>query len=330
MYYASQQAYASQQTYAPQQQTYAPQAYEPQQAYRQQAYADQCASPAQYGYKPQYTYTPQYGTYQYDMYAPQFGGPTQHTAAASQQSGFAVWDAAELDALDDMEELPEEAAQDDVKAKKQSKLSPGARKALSAVQNIFFWGFCIVLVVGSVLFAVSNDPKKSYLGYRTYSVKTESMTPKADGSSPPGGFCRGDMIIVKMVTNPAEIKVNDVITFNPSVKEEDNQLFLTHRVVNILTELGDKQGLWFVTKGDFNNSEDPPIPAGMLIGKKVLSIPKVGSFLQKVRENFALAIATIVCFFACIILFRWYFAKPKEKPVRAPEMPSSKPILAAA
>ena len=329
MYYASQQAYAPQQAYTPQQQTYAPQ------AYGQQAYADQYAPPAQsqYAYTPQYnTYTPQYGAYtpQFDAYAPPYGSPMQHGAAAPQQSGFATWDAAELDALDDMEEVPEEAAQDGTKSKKQSKLSPGARKALSVVQNIFFWGFCIVLVVGSVLFAVSNDPKKSYLGFRTYSVKTESMTPKADGSSPPGGFRRGDMIIVKMVSNPAEIKVNDIITFNPSVKEEDNQLFLTHRVVNVLTELGDKQGLWFVTKGDFNNSEDPPIPADMLIGKKVFSIPKVGSFLQKVRENFALAITTIICFFACIIMFRWYFAKPKKKLVKAPEMPSPKPILAAA
>jgi signal peptidase I len=136
------------------------------------------------------------------------------------------------------------------------------------------------------------------------------------------------MIFVQMVNDPKEIKVNDIITFNPSVKAEDANLFLTHRVVDIITELRGKQGLWFVTKGDFNPSEDPPIPADMLIGKKVFHVPKVGAFLQIVRDNFVLAIITIVCLFATVIMFKWYLAKPKEKENKM-AAPVEKPVLQA-
>ena len=196
-------------------------------------------------------------------------------------------------------------------AEQTSKPDTKASKALRAVSEVFFWVICIALVAGAVAFAVSRDPRKDILGYRTYNVKTESMTPQPDGSSPPGGFRAGDLIIVK-TTEAKDIKVNDIITFNPSVREEDNQLFLTHRVVGILDELGGKPGIYFVTKGDYNNSEDPPISSNMLIGKKVFSIPKIGAFMQMVQDNFALAITTILCFFACIFMFKWYFAAPKK------------------
>ncbi|MCL2298951.1 MAG: signal peptidase I, partial [Firmicutes bacterium] len=250
----------------------------------------------------------------------QLAAPAQFAAT----NPFTEWDFDELGP--EAEEAPPESPSQAVPepAAKKGKLSPKARKTLKLVQNTLFWAVCILLVAGSVLFAVSKDPRKNYLGYRIYSVKTESMTPKADGSSPPGGFRRGDLIIVKMC-GPSSIKVNDIITFNPSTKEEDNQLFLTHRVVDVKTELAGKPGTYFVTKGDFNNSEDPPISAEMLIGKKVFSIPKVGSFLQKVRENFTLSIITILCFFACIFMFKWYFSSPKKKAGAAEETKPPQP-----
>ena len=321
MYYMPQQGYAQQQGYLPQQgyaqqQGYMPQqgyaqqqGYLPQQGYAQQAYTQYPAYAPQAAYTPQYAYASQYA------YTPQFDAPAQPVAPAQPAAASPyAWDFDDFDleSAQQAEFQPEGFGEVLPRAEtKERKLNPQAKKALSVAQNILFWAVCIVLVAGSVLFAVSKDPKKNYLGYRIYSVKTESMTPKADGSSPPGGFRRGDLIMVKMC-GPAEVKVNDIITFNPSVKDEDNQLFLTHRVIEIKTELAGRPGTYFVTKGDYNNSEDPPISAEMLIGKKVASIPKVGTYLQKVRENFTLAIITIVCFFACIFMFRWYFSAPKK------------------
>ena len=277
-----------------------PQGYAPQQGYAQ-AYAPYPAYPAPY---PQYPAYPQTYAQQYD-YAPPY------EPIAQPECSYHAWSYDQYESEAAQPALEETAPEEP--APKASKLSPQAQKALKVAQSILFWAVCLVLVVGSVLFAVSRDPRKSYMGYRIYSVKTESMTPKADGSSPPGGFRRGDLIMVKMC-GAKDIKVGDIITFNPSTREEDNQLFLTHRVVEIKDEVAGKPGTYFVTKGDYNNSEDPPIPAEMLIGKKVFSVPKAGNFLQKVRENFALAIITIVCFFACIFMFRWYFSVPKKKP----------------
>jgi signal peptidase I len=198
------------------------------------------------------------------------------------------------------------------------------RKTLSAIGNLLFWMFCIALVVGSALFAVSRDPNKSYWGYRTYNVLTASMTPtvQADGTTPPGGFKKGALILIRMC-KPEDIAVGDIITFNPSPNDTENTRYLTHRVVEIKTELGGKPGVFFVTKGDRNNDADPPISGDMLIGKKVFSIPGAGGFLQNVREHFALAIVCVVCFFGAIFMLRWYFAKPPEED--EPEQPAEAP-----
>jgi signal peptidase I len=200
------------------------------------------------------------------------------------------------------------------KRQKEAKPQTKTRKVIRAFSNILFWVTCITLVLGSIMFATSSDPRKAYFNtYRTYNVLTGSMTPRADGTSPPGGFNAGDVIIIKMC-KPEDIKVGDIITFNPSANDESNTMYLTHRVVKILDELGGKPGIYFVTKGDANNSEDPPISGSVLIGKKVFHIPAVGGFLQKVRNNFPFAVATVICFFGFIFMLRWYFAKPKEAP----------------
>lgn len=200
----------------------------------------------------------------------------------------------------------------------------GARRAVQIGSGALFWVMCVVLVVGSILFATSNNPQKSYFNYRTYNVLTQSMTPRADGTSPPGGFRAGDVILVQMCKAEA-IKVGDIITFNPNPNDATATSYLTHRVVEVLDELGGKPGVYFVTRGDANNSDDPPISGDMLIGKKVAAIPHVGGFLQKVREHFAVASITVVCFFAFIIMARWYFAKPKELQTRAYPYPA--PIM---
>ena len=197
-----------------------------------------------------------------------------------------------------------------------------ARKLLKIVFNSFFWLICIAMVTGSVLFAVNSDPRKSYFNYRFYNVLTESMTP--DENSPPGGFGKNAVILIRMC-KPEEIKAGEIITFNPDARDENNTLYLTHRVVEIKNELGGKQGLFFVTRGDANHADDPPISGDMVIGKKVFHIPKIGGWLQKVREHFVLAIITVVCFFACILMFRWYFTAPKQ--TKQPGVPELGRIL---
>ncbi|MCD6247847.1 MAG: signal peptidase I [Hadesarchaea archaeon] len=85
-----------------------------------------------------------------------------------------------------------------------------------------------------------------------------------------GGFERGDLIVVKGVSSPEEIKLGDVIVYN----SEDSKIPIVHRVVQIENLDGE---IFFTTKGD-----NPRILAteevsfDNVIGKVVFVIPKLG------------------------------------------------------
>ena len=184
------------------------------------------------------------------------------------------------------------------------------RKLMRGISSLIFVLLCLSLVGGPLLFAMSDDPQKNYFGYRIYNVVTSSMTPKEDGSSPPGGFKEGTVILVKLCA-PEEIRVGDIITFNPSVGDSGKNTFLTHRVVEIKQGQNGEDGIFFVTQGDANNSPDPPISGSMVIGKKVFHIPFSGDALQWIRSNFVLSMIIFCSFFATVFMLRWYFAKPE-------------------
>ena len=76
----------------------------------------------------------------------------------------------------------------------------------------------------------------------------------------------GDLVVVQD-TEPDQIEIGDVIRYY------DGGMSVIHRVVDIETERG---RLYFVTRGDANNIDDDPVPAELLNGKVVLTIPKLG------------------------------------------------------
>jgi signal peptidase I len=53
-------------------------------------------------------------------------------------------------------------------------------KIAKIVFNILFYALCLAIIAGSAVFAFSNDPHKSYGGFRLYYDKTESMVPPKD------------------------------------------------------------------------------------------------------------------------------------------------------
>ncbi|MDR1797013.1 MAG: signal peptidase I [Clostridiales Family XIII bacterium] len=175
---------------------------------------------------------------------------------------------------------------------------------MRAAANVVVIGICVLIVAASVIFALSKNPDKSYFGYRFYHVMTTSMEPQPGGKA--GGFHAGDIIVVKR-TAPEEIRPGDIITFQPG---DDARVSLTHRVVRILDEANGEEGLYFVTKGDANNAEDPPIPAEKLVGRKIFTIPKAGLVLQTIKAGavpFSVLCGAVICFFAALTYF---FKKP--------------------
>lgn len=121
------------------------------------------------------------------------------------------------------------------------------------------------------------------VGLRPFVVLSGSMEPE---------YHVGSLIYVKD-TAPEDIEVGDPITF---VLNKDLTV-ATHRVVEI-----DDQAQHFITKGDANEFKDAnPVHFNNLIGKPVMTIPKIGYFVNYIQnppgKYLAIAFAAL-----CILL----------------------------
>lgn len=93
----------------------------------------------------------------------------------------------------------------------------------------------------------------------------------------------GDVALVQM-TAPETIRVGDIIRFR------SGEAAIVHRVVAIQP---DGQGGVFVTRGDANNADDPPIPADALDGRVILVVPRLGWIGIGVRQVVAWCLALL-------------------------------------
>ena len=155
-------------------------------------------------------------------------------------------------------------------------MSENKGKKQGKVGNIIGIILCVILVpilLVNVIMIVKGliNPSKvpSIGGYSPLIVLTDSMYPNIK---------RGDLIITK-AADAKDVKVGDVISFFDP--DGSGTSVLTHRVVELVEEDGK---LFFRTKGDANNSEDPSLaPAENLIGlyqSKINGAGNVAMFLQ--------------------------------------------------
>ena len=104
-------------------------------------------------------------------------------------------------------------------------------------------------------------------GVKVYTVLSGSMEPQ---------YLTGSVIYVVEV-DPAELEVNDPITFRLSPKTT-----ATHRIVEIRQENGQTQ---YITKGDNNEHRDKGfVTAEDIIGKPVFSIPLLGYVITYIQQ----------------------------------------------
>ncbi|MBD3191536.1 MAG: signal peptidase I [Candidatus Heimdallarchaeota archaeon] len=148
-------------------------------------------------------------------------------------------------------------------------------------------------------------------------VTSESMQPTYWGSRRPeyGGDSdiRKDMLFVRGVP-PSEIKVGDVIVFEPTTED----IPIVHRVTAIYYNETTGE-YWFTTKGDNNQSfiigmgvEELTINESRLIGKVIGRIGYLGgiiSYLQQGRGQIILIVAVAILFIATII----WSLRPEEE-----------------
>lgn len=185
------------------------------------------------------------------------------------------------------------------------------RKIFLFIYNLFFYTLTIGILLSSLMFAFSEKSDAAIFGYRFYQVLTDSMAPQSD--SPKGGFYSGDIVLVKMVDG-SQVKEGDIVTFQVG---EGNR-YLTHRMVERLSELNGQEGDYIVTKGDANKSNDPPVPADRVHGKVQFVIPRMGSILNFVQENLWLCLVCVLSTFGFFLVLKAYFLQPEPQtqPIR--------------
>lgn len=188
---------------------------------------------------------------------------------------------------------------------KQAKRST-QRKLVSFVYNLFFYTLTIGIILSAVMFAFSEKSNAAILGYRFYQVLTNSMATQAESES--SGFYAGDIVVVKMMDG-SNVQVDDIVTFQ--IGEGDR--YLTHRMIERLDELNGETGDYIVTKGDANNTADPPISADKVFGKVVFVIPKLGAFLAFVRENPWLCLVCVLSTFGFFLVLKAYFLQSDKQ-----------------
>ncbi|MGN1169701.1 MAG: signal peptidase I [Acutalibacteraceae bacterium] len=112
--------------------------------------------------------------------------------------------------------------------------------------------FCILAFLVMIVFI----PK--ILGYDTYYIQSESMSPS---------ISKGSLAFAKEVEFK-NISPGDVLTFS----DDDGKKFFTHRVVEI-----DAANQMLTTKGDANDEQDPsPTSYYFVVGKVDFAIPLIG------------------------------------------------------
>ncbi len=185
-----------------------------------------------------------------------------------------------------------------------------AQRAKQVLSGLVFYLAIAAMLGGAILFARSTNEKKSLFGYRIYNVLTHSMESKA-GAEVVGqtkGFPAGSAILVRIV-DPDQVRIGDIVTYVPG---EDETSYLTHRVVDIQSTLNGESGPFFVTRGDANNTNDPPFHADRLIGVVRYSVPKLGFAVDYIQKHLPMVIVLLVSVF-CFIFALNMLAESKKK-----------------
>jgi len=110
-------------------------------------------------------------------------------------------------------------------------------------------------------------------GYRLLSVQTASMVP---------AFGPGDAIIVRPIT-AHDLRPGDIISYHSPLNPN---LIISHRLIMV-----DRHTGWLTTSGDVLKTTDPAFPPRMLIGQAIAVAPRLGLFLNKLRQPLDLMLA---------------------------------------
>ncbi len=158
------------------------------------------------------------------------------------------------------------------------------KKAKTTGKIITVIGIVLCALLGIILLCnltiiikgvINPDRPPSIFGVTPMVVQSGSMSGSAKDH-----IEVGDLVFITKIDTDS-LQKGDIVSFM------DGSIVVTHRIIDITTEDGKRQ---FITKGDANNTEDPPIGAEVIIGKYRTRIAKLGNFAMFLQRPLGMAI----------------------------------------
>lgn len=152
------------------------------------------------------------------------------------------------------------------------------------LSDVLFY-LAIAVIFYTFLFADNSDGRtRSVMGYSCFTVMSSSM----QGEIPKGS------LIVTRYCEASALRIGDNITYF-----RDNGTTITHKIVEIFEPNACNQ-IRFRTRGVNNSSpDDYTVAQSDVLGKVILVIPKLGTFINRAGENVHIM---LIFFLICSLL----------------------------
>lgn len=185
------------------------------------------------------------------------------------------------------------------------------QKAASIISNILFYLMLGVMILTAFLYGSENGNGKNILGFSFANVLTTSMQSEIPKGS----------VVITRATEPHLLTIGDDITF----LTETNHSY-THRIIDVYENYEDSGMRGFVTKGIENPLPDKEVVFdGNVIGKVILTIPNLGTFLNYIKENVFLVVGLFIVIMLLSFSLKSFFVK-KDKSELTDETKTTKQI----
>jgi signal peptidase len=187
-------------------------------------------------------------------------------------------------------------------AKKSTEKPENRHPVWRVISRILTWFVTIVMLLALALGVVVGLIPALHNG-KPLTVLTGSMEPT---------FNPGDTIVVYKVSSFDQVKIGDIITFEP---KPDDPTLISHRLVGWTTDSsGAKMA---ITKGDNNSATDDPIYQKQMVAKYQYRIPKLGYLLnwgadQFTKPRLLIIAAGILILYSAVMLISTSFGKDKD------------------
>lgn len=158
-------------------------------------------------------------------------------------------------------------------------MKKGIKRFVFVILTVILALILVINIYSFISIKLFNKDVASIGGYTMLEVVSGSMEPTIHV---------GDLIIID--TNAKDYEKDDIVTFY-----DVDGSFVTHRILSI----NDKE---MITKGDFNDSIDDPMPVDSILGRYVFRINGGGKILSAFKSPFTMIMILVIGVLVCVFI----------------------------